>query len=707
MSIINGDLRKDPRFIRIVVQTKTLIKIAVVLFVGMIVMTILGVKRTEKPEFCSSCHIMKPYYEAWKTSTHNHVPCIECHYAPGIVNTFEGKFKAISQVAKYVTNTAGTRPWAEIPDESCLREGCHDRRLLQGKEKFGVTVFDHRDHLSELRRGKQLRCTSCHSQVVMGNHLSVTPSTCFVCHFKDKTAKEKWDSCRGCHPSPKAVITLEGKKFKHKEFIDRQVPCMKCHSDVVQGDGRVPRERCYSCHSEQQHTAKYDDTPLIHRKHVTEHKVECFDCHLEISHGIFEAAESKMPGCETCHEGTHKAMLEMYLGKGGKRVAPHRSEMSARQVDCRACHVVNENAPDSEFTGATLKTKDIACMACHGVEYKDILDNWNRTMETLLAETGRLAAGAEAAKKGWNLEKNDLVIARGLLGDAVYNYKFVKNAKGVHNIHYSRELLEKANEIFKALKNPKPEYLRGLVNKKEKTDNLPPDVNCTKLCHTSAPVKKIEFFGKTFPHAKHGPQMGVSCATCHSAEKHGETTLTLESCNKCHHSSAAASAGCRSCHAGSVPTKLGARFPHRKHFENHRLECKSCHGFSAPEGRMALKKTCNDCHHESKQVNCEKCHAEQKKKVEKSAMDYECAVCHKSSGGGVSAGGAACVKCHRTEVTESGKSHPKRDCRICHATHTWGFKGAGTCASCHRDAKHAVKVGGDCATCHFPHEWKN
>src|SRR3972149_3316671 len=30
------------------------------------------------PSFRARCHLMKPYYQAWKTSKHNHVPCVDC-----------------------------------------------------------------------------------------------------------------------------------------------------------------------------------------------------------------------------------------------------------------------------------------------------------------------------------------------------------------------------------------------------------------------------------------------------------------------------------------------------------------------------------------------------------------------------------------------------------------------------------------------------
>ncbi|NIR31771.1 MAG: hypothetical protein GWN99_04120, partial [Gemmatimonadetes bacterium] len=107
--------------------------------------------------------------------------------------------QAANQVVKYVTGAYGTKPWAEIEDAACLRSGCHTERELEGQVNYEGVRFDHSQHLGELRRGKRLRCTSCHSQIVQGSqsvvfqgvpigaaHLRVTAVTCYLCHFKDR-----------------------------------------------------------------------------------------------------------------------------------------------------------------------------------------------------------------------------------------------------------------------------------------------------------------------------------------------------------------------------------------------------------------------------------------------------------------------------------------------------------------------------------------
>src|SRR5690349_8362256 len=173
-----------------------------------------------QPDFCRSCHIMEPYYQAWHASTHKNVPCTDCHFEPGLQNTLKGKFEASSQAAKFITGTYGSKPHAQIHDVSCMRSGCHEKRLLEGKVNWTVTTpkgnvvtikFDHKPHLTEERRGKELRCVSCHSQIVQGQHLVVTLDTCFLCHFKGfehGRHEQAMGGCNSCHEAPKAQIRL-------------------------------------------------------------------------------------------------------------------------------------------------------------------------------------------------------------------------------------------------------------------------------------------------------------------------------------------------------------------------------------------------------------------------------------------------------------------------------------------------------------------
>lgn len=245
---------------------------------------------SSSPMLCNACHIMKPYVNAWRTSKHSQVACVQCHYPPGFRDTIWVKYQALTQVAKWATQTYSSKPFAEVEDGSCLRSGCHAQRLLEGKVTFkrGI-VFDHAPHLGGERRGRQLRCTSCHSQIVVGTHIEVTESTCFLCHFKGmKGARELTPiaGCTGCHQPPKADIFIGSVRFNHEDVQRRGVACQKCHLNVVEGDGAAPRERCFTCHNQPEKVQRASDTPFIHDFHVAGHNIECARCHTEIRHRL-------------------------------------------------------------------------------------------------------------------------------------------------------------------------------------------------------------------------------------------------------------------------------------------------------------------------------------------------------------------------------------------------------------------------------------
>lgn len=244
------------------------------------------------PQFCNSCHIMRPYVDAWSASKHATVGCVQCHYPPGLRDTLRVKFQAVTQVAKWATGTYNSKPFAEVEDASCLRSGCHATSDLQkpGPRTFGRGVrFAHAVHLDAAKTGWQLRCTTCHAQVVVDKHFEVERSTCFTCHFKgsqqgrDLTAVA---GCTGCHAPPQGDITLGSVRFNHRDVVQRGVACQSCHLNVVAGQGDAPRERCVTCHNQPEKLERAGDLVQIHAVHVSRTSIDCVRCHNEITHRL-------------------------------------------------------------------------------------------------------------------------------------------------------------------------------------------------------------------------------------------------------------------------------------------------------------------------------------------------------------------------------------------------------------------------------------
>lgn len=263
---------------------------------------------SSSPMLCNSCHIMKPYVESWKISKHSGVTCVRCHYPPGLRDTLWVKYQAMAQVVKWATHTYSSKPFAEVEDGSCLRSGCHDRQQLRVKRVSARGImFDHAPHL-ESSRGRHLRCTSCHSQIVVSTHIQVRQTTCFLCHFKGMTSAREVTpiaGCTGCHQPPKGELKIGSLTFRHDELVRRGVACQKCHLNVVQGDGAAPRERCLTCHNEPAKLSQYAEIPALHDIHVTGKNLECTRCHIEIRHALpplgatISAAAAPSPETET------------------------------------------------------------------------------------------------------------------------------------------------------------------------------------------------------------------------------------------------------------------------------------------------------------------------------------------------------------------------------------------------------------------------
>lgn len=431
-----------------------------------------------QPDFCRSCHIMEPYYQAWHQSTHKDVACVKCHFEPGLENTLYGKWQASSQAAKYITNTYGSKPHAEIRDASCMRSGCHEKRLLQGKVDWTIKTqrgteitikFDHTPHLTKLRRGKQLRCVSCHSQIVQGQHLVVTLDTCFLCHFKGlKHGRddETLGGCRACHDAPAKEIQLPTGVFMHADYINRGVTCENCHVDVVSGDGSVPKQFCWTCHNDPKQIAQYGETSKMHDIHVTKNKVECSGCHVQIVHhltaglasaggtlaGMSPHDDADHNSCAQCHELSHSGPASLYEGIGGRGVPDMPSPMFETQVDCIACHQVREFSNDvAQVTGQTYVAAQAACNRCHGNHYGDLLDVWRDLINENLDKADTRYQQAVDAFKAVQLTPEKQLELQRLLDDAEHNIRLVRLGHGVHNVTYATALLNVAVEYSQSV----------------------------------------------------------------------------------------------------------------------------------------------------------------------------------------------------------------------------------------------------------------
>ena len=497
------------------------------------------------PAFCPSCHIMEPYYQAWRGSSHNFVACVECHYPPGKPQTILWKkFQAMSQVVKYVTRTYSSKPYAEIDDASCLRSECHSSRLLIGKGKVVTEsniIFDHRPHLMEERRDRQLRCTSCHSQIVVGRHVEVTWETCILCHFRGKVSPrgaEPIGGCLGCHRVTDKPFTLAGITNTHMNILmNREGVCQDCHRNVIQGEGEALRDRCLICHNQPEKVERIGELPFIHETHITKHSVACFHCHKEMEHKATVVPRFEY-NCNTCHTKTHSPQLLLYTGRGGQGLPDMPGGKYQANVDCMACHPKPKTNPSNGSTEITFTGSINSCPDCHNKKFVEIADSWktlsNSAFTYLEPRLKNLKARIEERKKSPPSDRKETLETA--LARAEHNLSFVRAADGIHNIYYAAQILRKVKEDLEAV-------AKGLNIKLSNPDNSPFALGgadgCNILCHDkigiTVPPETVKYKGKEMSHTVH-KEMGLTCENCHRFDWHKKVQLIAkpEDCQTCH-----------------------------------------------------------------------------------------------------------------------------------------------------------------------------
>jgi hypothetical protein len=274
--------------------------------------------------------------------------------------------------------------------------------------------------------------------------------------------------------------------------------------------------------------------------------------------------------------------------------------MYTARVDCVACHIAPkaEDIHRTQFTGRTFEASEVACISCHGKQFAGMLDTWKRTMDTMLVDLkpkldGARKAVAEAAKDARALPE-----AKRVLEVAEFNYDFVENGKGVHNIFYAADLLQgvnsRSNQVLKLL---------GKSPITVPHENLIRGGYCATLCHSQAGVvfkPEVRFEKRTVvPHQNHFFQYGAVCTDCHSADKHKAVTITPQGCQACHHS--ATNDKCTTCHAGQAglyAATLETALPVKKdpNVMAGKVECVGCHDLTKKHSVAALAEKCTECH---------------------------------------------------------------------------------------------------------------
>lgn len=462
--------------INVVKQMKWSVRIAL-LVVIMIAFSGGAIVITAQPGFCNSCHIMNPYYDSWRDSSHSHVSCLDCHLQPGLTSYARGKINGLAQAVACITGRVGTKPNATVDDASCMRSECHSAEELKSKNLvYSGMKFTHEAHIEQEVGGIKITCGLCHSHVEGKEHFSVNKEVCFTCHFlkgSESDSRLVQTSCQSCHEVPDKVIQRGFVSINHAEFVSYKANCDdSCHKKEIEKPAQVSANVCLNCHdydierepdSVKLHEIHTDTEKLAvytGHKHTTHTiKVECFACHGKVLHGRRETTSvAAMMDCQDCHSKTHQIQRSMYTAEAhpqdGRDPKNILSPMFLTHVECKGCHIerVRKNGGALDSFGEVAKVVPRACDKCHAKGTGDqYIPFWQGKIRGLydkilakvdkLEQLAQLETDPQLAEKFRDRAKRARAILESVANDGSW---------GVHNFKYTEAMLLKANEIASA-----------------------------------------------------------------------------------------------------------------------------------------------------------------------------------------------------------------------------------------------------------------
>ncbi len=271
------------------------------------------------PNFCVSCHLMKPAFEAWEASVHQQINCHECHHL------------AVDEMNQLLISFVFHRP-TEVPDRHgkiivpwkyCLQ--CH----WESNEEYSDAPQINKSRLHAKHYFmEQIECSKCHGYITH----EFVPEARF---------------CIKCHQGK--VVHGMGMK---------EIACLNCHTDRTP-DLRPGRNKCLFCHGDErirEMLAEGDTLDVTHYKPPKETvekaiKIDVpkdapmqFQCYL--CHKPHEDARPDWGNCLSCHRN----ILE--VGKHGM----HIEYFGAKCEDCHRPH---------SWTVTEARAK-VVCVKCHG-----------------------------------------------------------------------------------------------------------------------------------------------------------------------------------------------------------------------------------------------------------------------------------------------------------------------------------------------------
>jgi cytochrome c nitrite reductase small subunit len=342
---------------------------------------------TDRPEFCATCHEMQPYVDAWATSTHKDVWCVDCHVGQGYPARFAHKFVALGEVVSHFKgDVTFPRPSAShIADKDC--SACH----AQIKPKLAASGFDHATHQSKAA------CQVCHAEaghvvtdaaltavgVFNPNVVRVAASgtTAVVGHGSANVAGHVKIACTRCHNMKKTGCpACHATPAKHFQPKSGPLPaCPACHKAGAKWAFTHPSKgECQTCHTPSAKHFKPPSgklTPCV-QCHAQAGKAwtfshptaaaKCTNCHA-VPAKHFKPASASLEPCSQCHAQVGASWKFSHPGSKSDCESCHSAPSGHSAGQCSQCH--SKTGRSFSFShpssGAPHGTSGIACNKCH------------------------------------------------------------------------------------------------------------------------------------------------------------------------------------------------------------------------------------------------------------------------------------------------------------------------------------------------------
>jgi nitrate/TMAO reductase-like tetraheme cytochrome c subunit len=239
----------------------------VLVILGIVAVLLMPPLLSTQPRFCSSCHLMRNDYNAWRDSTHKEADCWSCHRQSNLLGLVTSQFSLFRMITSNITQLYEKPVVAQVSDSACL--DCHKKIKKKITVRNGIKV-------SHKELSPEKRCTECHNTVAHGDVVGYaqfgTMDKCTDCHDSERASSE----CKTCHVKDVKITkrrkgpwqVVHGRTWKKSHGMGNLSSCSACHDQTS----------CSRCHLEMPHPSNW---PYSHGVSAKEESLgECYNCHL-------------------------------------------------------------------------------------------------------------------------------------------------------------------------------------------------------------------------------------------------------------------------------------------------------------------------------------------------------------------------------------------------------------------------------------------